>query len=57
MIHPCGKHRENKENEHNDYIGLLHDDKSCSLRTNSILHMFETGVIRQVCGSIRDEVT
>jgi len=51
------KHIENKENENNDYIGLLHDDKSCSLRTNSILYMSESGVNRQMCGSIRDEVT
>jgi hypothetical protein len=56
-MYPRGKHIENKENENNDYIGLLHDDKSCSLRTNSILYMSGSRVIRQMRGSIRDEVT
>jgi hypothetical protein len=56
-MYPRGKHIENKENKNNNYIGFLHDDKSCSLRINSILYMSESGVIRQMCGSIRDEVT
>jgi len=56
-MHPCGKHTENKENENNEYIGLLHEDKSCSLRTNNILYMSASGMIRKICASIRNEVT